>query len=219
MANLSAQVIRRAQAGDEAALNQVVTSQQNYVYSICMGVFGNPEEAADMTQEAFIHLFRVLPTFRGDTRFTTWLYRVVKNLCYDELRRRRRQPQQASEEALSFLPETAPWSDPERVVTREETQERVRAALGQLEDHYRLALTLYYFQGLKYREIAEVTGLPMNTVKSHIYRGKARMAELLSEPADVETDAPSTPAASSGGRPDSPVSPESRVALVTGPTR
>jgi RNA polymerase sigma-70 factor (ECF subfamily) len=184
MAEPSAEVIRRAQCGDEAALSELVSSQQNYIYSIAMGIFRNPDDAAEMTQEAFIRLFRVLPTFRGDTRFTTWLYRLVVNLCYDELRYRRRRPLPAEdgEEALSLVSETASWGDPEGEALQSDTQACVQAALQRLEEPYRLCLVLYYFQGLKYREIADITGWPLNTVKSHIRRGKIEMAELLTDP-------------------------------------
>lgn len=181
MAEPAPEIVRRAQAGDEAALTELVLSQQNYVYSIAMGIFRNPDEAADVTQEAFLRLFRVLPSFRGETRFTTWLYRLVVNLCYDELRRRKHCPigGEESEEALEQIAEEAPWADPDLGAERADTRERVRWALRQLDEPYRVVLILYYFHDLKYREIAEITGLPINTVKSHIHRGKAQLAELL----------------------------------------
>jgi RNA polymerase sigma-70 factor (ECF subfamily) len=195
MAQPSVETIRLAQTGDEEALTELVMSQQNYVYSIAMGIFRNPEDAADAAQDAFLHLFRVLPSYRGETRFTTWLYRVVVNLCYDELRRRKRRPAptEDGEETLARMRETAAWADPEQDATRAETQARVRAALGQLDEPYRLPLILYYFEELKYREIAEITGLPLNTVKSHIFRGKARLARILTGPADAEEDTASAP--------------------------
>ncbi|MGC8874032.1 MAG: RNA polymerase sigma factor [Chloroflexia bacterium] len=181
MAEPAPEVVRRAQAGDEAALTELVRSQQNYVYSIALGIFRNPDEAADVTQEAFLRLFQVLPTFRGETRFTTWLYRLVVNLCYDELRRQKRRPvgRETAEEALEQIPETAPWADPDLGAERTDVQEQVRRALAQLDEPYRTALILFYFRDLKYREIAEIMGLPINTVKSHIHRAKARLAELL----------------------------------------
>ena len=91
MAEPSAELLRRAQHGDSEALSQLVISQQHYVYSIAMNVLKNPEDAADLTQEAFIRLFRALPQYNGESRFTTWLYRLVVNLGRDELRRRGRQ--------------------------------------------------------------------------------------------------------------------------------
>ena len=91
MAEPSAEMIRRAQAGDPEALTQLIVSQQHYVYSIAMSVLKHPDDAADLTQDAFMRLFRALPQYNGESRFTTWLYRLVVNLGRDELRRRGRQ--------------------------------------------------------------------------------------------------------------------------------
>src|ERR671922_337046 len=90
MGEPSAALVRRAQAGDPESLAQLVQSQQSYVYSIAMSLMHNPADAADMTQEAFMRLFRSLGTYRGETKFTTWLYRLVTNICLDGLRRRGR---------------------------------------------------------------------------------------------------------------------------------
>src|SRR6202048_3928180 len=90
MAEPSPALVRRAQAGDRDALSALVQSQQTYVYSIAMSLMHNPADAADMTQEAFIRLMRSLGTYRAETKFTTWLYRLVTNICLDGLRRRGR---------------------------------------------------------------------------------------------------------------------------------
>src|SRR3954454_6049628 len=90
MAEPSTVLVQRAQAGDRDALSSLVQSQQTYVYSIAMSLMHNPADAADMTQEAFIRLMRSLGTYRAETRFTTWLYRLVTNICLDGLRRRGR---------------------------------------------------------------------------------------------------------------------------------
>ena len=93
MAEPTSECVRRAQAGDPAAITELIQSQQHYVYSIAMSVLHQPEDAADLTQEAFVRLLRVLPQYNGESRFTTWLYRMVVNLGRDELRRRGRQVQ------------------------------------------------------------------------------------------------------------------------------
>src|SRR3977135_3119998 len=90
MAEPSAALVQRAQAGDREAVSELVQSQQTYVYSIAMSLMHNPADAADMTQEAFVRLMRSLGTYRGETKFTTWLYRLVTNICLDGLRRRGR---------------------------------------------------------------------------------------------------------------------------------
>lgn len=186
MAEPSQELIRRAQAGDREALSQIIVGQQHYVYSIAMSVLKNPEDAADLTQEAFIRLFRALPQYNGESRFTTWLYRLVVNLGRDELRRRGRQvpvvPPMVDEEDIDPIASVADedrWTDPARSLDSQELRDEVRRALAQLEEHYRLVLTLYYFDDMKYTDIAEVLDLPLNTVKSHIRRGKERLAMLL----------------------------------------
>ncbi len=186
MAEPTRELIARAQEGDPQALTQIVLGQQHYVYSIAMSVLKNPEDAADLTQEAFIRLFRALPQYNGESRFTTWLYRLVVNLCRDELRRRGRQapiaPSASEDEEADQIASIADddrWANPAEALDTRELRDQVRQALGQLEEHYRLVLTLYYFEDLKYTDIAEILDIPLNTVKSHIRRGKERLAAIL----------------------------------------
>jgi RNA polymerase sigma-70 factor (ECF subfamily) len=179
-------MIQRAQAGEPEALTQLILSQQHYVYSIAMSVLKNPDDAADLTQDAFIRLVRALPQYTGESRFTTWLYRLVVNLGRDELRRRGRQvpiamPSEDAEEPdpMASVADDDRWADPAQALDSQELRAEVRRALAQLDEHHRLVLTLYYFDDMKYTDIAEVLGLPLNTVKSHIRRGKERLAALL----------------------------------------
>lgn len=186
MAEPSRDLIARAQQGDSQALTQLVLSQQHYVYSIAMSVLKHPEDAADLSQEAFIRLFRALPQYNGESRFTTWLYRLVVNMCRDELRRRGRQvpitaPSSDEDEAdqMAGVADDDRWADPAQALDSREVRDQVRRALAQLEEHYRLVLTLYYFEDMKYTDIADILDIPLNTVKSHIRRGKERLATIL----------------------------------------
>src|ERR671932_1311585 len=190
MAEPSPALVKRAQAGDRDALSALVQSQQTYVYSIAMSLMHNPADAADMTQEAFIRLFRSLGTYRGETKFTTWLYRLVTNICLDGLRRRRGvvesldEPTGDDEQRLGErLTDLDRWTQPEERLELRESAAAVRAALAQLPPAQRLALTLHYFEEMRYEEVAEVMGVPLNTVKSHIRRGKERLGAILAEPA------------------------------------
>jgi RNA polymerase sigma-70 factor (ECF subfamily) len=193
MAEPSPALVQRAQAGDREALAALVTSQQTYVYSIAMSLMHNPADAADMTQEAFIRLMRSLGTYRGETKFTTWLYRLVTNICLDGLRRRGRAVDSLDEpvgtttgedgqSAGERLADNDRWTQPEEEVELRESATEVRQALTRLPGPQRLALTLHYFDDMRYEDIAEIMGLPLNTVKSHIRRGKERLAVLLSSP-------------------------------------
>jgi RNA polymerase sigma-70 factor (ECF subfamily) len=192
MAEPSAALVQRAQAGDRDALSALVQSQQTYVYSIAMSLMHNPADAADMTQEAFVRLLRSLGTYRGETKFTTWLYRLVTNICLDGLRRRGRPVESLDESASTQAGDDAQtagerladhdrWTHPEEELELRESATEVRAAMNRLPAPQRLALTLHYFQEMRYEDIADTMGLPLNTVKSHIRRGKERLALLLSD--------------------------------------
>jgi len=198
MAEPSAVLVQRAQAGDRDALSALVQSQQTYVYSITMSLMHNPADASDMTQEAFVRLMRSLGTYRGETKFTTWLYRLVTNICLDGLRRRGRtvdsldEPMttQAGEDAQTAgerLADNDRWTHPEEEVELRESATEVRAALGRLPSAQRVALTMHYFEEMRYEDIADVMGLPLNTVKSHIRRGKERLGLLLSNPVQEQS--------------------------------
>jgi len=187
MAEPSPELVRRAQAGDRQALADLIGSQQTYVYSIAMSLMHQPADAADMTQEAFIRLLRSIGTYRGETKFTTWLYRLVTNICLDGMRRRGR-PVESLDVALGDdgsttlgdrLEDADRWTQPDEQVRFQESAAEVRAALAQLPAAQRLALTLHYFDDMRYEDIATAMDLPLNTVKSHIRRGKERMASLL----------------------------------------
>jgi RNA polymerase sigma-70 factor (ECF subfamily) len=196
MAEPSPALVQRAQAGDPAALSALVQSQQTYVYSIAMSLMHNPADAADMTQEAFVRLMRSLGTYRAETKFTTWLYRLVTNICLDGLRRRGRpiesldEPSTAGEDSQTpgeRLADNDRWTQPEQEVELRESAGEVRAALNELPPAQRLALTLHYFEDMRYEDIAETMHLPLNTVKSHIRRGKERLALALSNPAEEQS--------------------------------
>jgi RNA polymerase sigma-70 factor (ECF subfamily) len=202
MAEPSAVLVRRAQAGDKDALSALVQSQQTYVYSIAMSLMHNPADAADMTQEAFVRLLRSLHTYRAETKFTTWLYRLVTNICLDGLRRRGRGVDSLDEPTGSHSGEDAVtpgerladndrWTHPEEEVELHESAAEVRNALTRLPTAQRLALTLHYFEEMRYEDIAEVMNLPLNTVKSHIRRGKERLALLLSNQVSFDPSASS----------------------------
>lgn len=189
MAEPTAELVYRAQRGEPEALGALIVSQQQYIYNIAMTVMRQPEDAADLTQDACIKLLRVIGQYNGDSRFTTWLYRLVLNLGRDELRKRGRRvldlPAMTDDDGdaidpLNSIADDSRWADPQEVASNHELRNDVAKALQQLEDHYRLALTLYYFDDLRYNDIAEILEVPLNTVKSYIRRGKERLAVLLS---------------------------------------
>jgi RNA polymerase sigma-70 factor, ECF subfamily len=173
-------LVSRAQDGDRDALQALIVSQQSYVYSIAKGIMRSDPDAADMTQESFVRLLRSIRTYRAETKFTTWLYRLVTNICLDELRRRGAPTAVFDDVVTVEAADPDPWAQPEKWAAAVESASEVRTALEQLSMPQRLALTLFYFQDLRYEDIADVMGVPLNTVKSHIRRAKERLAEILS---------------------------------------
>jgi RNA polymerase sigma-70 factor (ECF subfamily) len=183
--------------GDQAAIAALVADQQRYVYSIAMTITRDPADAADLTQDALIRLIRAIGSYRGETKLSTWLYRLVVNLGIDRMRRRGAPPIRLDDEALDIdVPSDSPADDVAGTIERDEEARSVRAAIALLPDAQRLALTLHYFEDLRYEDIADVMGVPINTVKSHIRRGKEKLAVLLRP----SLDQPMDPRRAQGGR-------------------
>ena len=171
-------LIRRAGQGDSDAFRQLVETYQAPVYRLALRMCGGDAALAeDAAQEAFLAAWRGLPRFRGDSRFSTWLYRLTTNAAIDCLRREKRHRGTDDLDGVE-LPDGG--DTPQETAERSETRNAVRAALCQLTDEHREVLLLRYMQELDYGEIARALRISEGTVKSRINRAKARLKELLS---------------------------------------
>jgi RNA polymerase sigma-70 factor (ECF subfamily) len=172
-------LIGRAQQGDTAAFEVLMNRHAPYVYNLALRTVGDPQEAEDMAQETFIRAWRTLPQFRRQAQFTTWLYRIVVNLCYNRL------PGLKGELAALDPAEAEHLSDErprvEELVVTAEMQRLIHAALEALPESYRLLLTLRHLQEMSYAEIAETMQMPLGTVKTGIFRGRALLREALED--------------------------------------
>ena len=167
------EVVRAHLAGDRAAFTELVERHQGRVYNLAFRMLGRPEDAADATQEVFVTCLRKLHAFRGSSAFTTWLHRVAVNVCYDALRRRRREQPVRSED-------DAPEPDPaEDHADASAAAIDVQRALLLVPEDFRVALVLHDVQGLPYEEVAESLGVPVGTVKSRLHRGRVQLARAL----------------------------------------
>jgi RNA polymerase sigma-70 factor (ECF subfamily) len=173
-----AELVRRAQKGDDAAFEMLVSEYQTYAYNLALRVVGNEQEAEDMAQEAFVRAWLALPAFRGQSRFGTWLYRIVTNLCYNRLPVLRREFATMGEEDILGYADKKAGDVSDRLESRER-REWLHRQIDQLPEAYRLLLTLRYQQGLPYEDIAAVTGQPLGTVKTGIFRAKERLRSAL----------------------------------------
>lgn len=180
---IDGRVIEACQQGDREAFQLLFETYKDKVFSIAVySIGGDRTVADDVTQQVFLKLFTAIRQFRGDSEFTTWLYRLVVNACLDERRRRRR-----------LLPwgETVVMNNPgennagenrpqERQYARREVAEAVRAAIGELKPKFRLPMLLKYIEGLSYEEIASVMECSKGTVASRLNRGHSQLAKRLS---------------------------------------
>mgnify|MGYP004603908375 FL=1 len=168
-------LICRAARGDAEAFRQLVEAYQTPAYRLAARMCG-PDSAEDVTQEAFLAAWRALPEFRGDCRFSTWLYRLVSNAAIDCLRREKKHRDTGDVDDLE-LPDGGPSLQEQ--AERSDTRDAVRRALDRLSPEHRQVLLLRFMQELDYGEIAQVLDVSEGTVKSRINRAKSKLREML----------------------------------------
>lgn len=180
-----AELVQRAQRGDRAAFGALVEATQQQVYSLAYHFFPQPQEAEDLTQEIYLRAWRALPGFRGDARFSTWLYRIATNVCLNRRRQLGAQPRPADDETLlERMP--ARLAEPDAIVAARERKARLWQAVRSLPDRYRLVLALFYQQQLSYEEVAEALALPLGTIKAQLNRARHALAGILRKEASDE---------------------------------
>ncbi len=182
-------LIDAARQGDVNSFNQLVLDYQSMVYNLAYRILGDRHAASDATQEAFISAFKAIGKFRGGS-FKAWLMRIVTNACYDQLRRKQRRPT-ASLDALLVL-DPAPVQSltdfeesPEAYTVRQELSKVIQMGIANLPSEQRITLVLADVQGFSYKEIAEVTGVALGTVRSRLSRARARLRDFLLEQGEL----------------------------------
>ena len=178
-------LVRRAQAGDHEAFAALVEHTQTKVYNLALRLSGSAEDAADLTQEAYLNAWRGLSSFQGESAFSTWLYRLTTNVCIDFLRRERRRQTIAGAVSLddsevdyaNLVPDRAP--SPHEILEGRELKAAISRGLRQLSDEHRQVLVLREGTGGSYAEIAAVLGVEEGTVKSRIARARLALRNIL----------------------------------------
>ena len=181
---LDEQLVERVQRGDKAAFNLLVKKYQHKVVNLVARYVNNPGDVPDVAQEAFIKAYRALPTFRGESAFYTWLYRIAVNTAKNYLTSQGRRPPSSdveADDAESYgggeaLQEVA---TPENLALTDEIQRTVFAAIEALPEDLRTAITLRELEGLSYEEIAEIMDCPVGTVRSRIFRARDAIDKKL----------------------------------------
>ena len=174
MASTDEERVARATAGDQDCFNQLVARWERPIYALAYRTLGRDEDARDVTQETFLRAFRSIGGFRGQAKFSSWLYRIALNLCRDWIRRERRAPIVQPPEDVDVM-ELAAASEPsesiEDLVARKDLSRAVERAMALLPDEQRTAIVLKEYHGLTFQEIAELLGCPLSTVKTRLYQG------------------------------------------------
>lgn len=180
------ELIERSQAGDMAALEQLLGLYEGAIYNLVRRYFGNQSEAADVGQEAMIRVFRKIKEFQGRSSFKTWLYRVVTNVCLDALRKRKNEPLSLDEQDEDGRPVVRVRSaadDPQDALEREELRGILVEMIDGMAKEQRMIIVLRDMEGLSYEEIAAILGCSLGTVKSRLARAReALRRKFLANP-------------------------------------
>ena len=180
------QLVKGVAEGDTAAFERLIKRYQDRVYGFCLRILDDASEAEDVAQDVFLTLYRHADRFRGESLFSTWLFRIAKNQSLNRIKyleRRGRQAKRAmgdsQDERVASIREKEE-RQPDAMVESEQRAALVQRAMATLAEEHRVVLVLRDLDDLSYEEISEVTGLPIGTVKSRIHRGRAALAERLS---------------------------------------
>jgi RNA polymerase sigma-70 factor (ECF subfamily) len=177
-------LVARARDGDPQAFGELVTIYMRRAYYVALGLVGSQDDALDLSQEAFARAYRARESLDPDRPFYAWLYQIVRRLCFNHLRDRRTRYRRL-EQATPWLAEQAgakaAANDPGRAAERSELRARLEAAIDELPEREREVLVLKEFEGLRYREIADLLGIPIGTVMSRLYSARRSLAEKLED--------------------------------------
>lgn len=186
---LEAKLIERLVARDERAFNELVRNYERRVFGLVFRMLGSRAEAEDLTQEVFVQVFKAIGTFRGESKLSTWIYRIAVNLCKNRakyLRVRHTGEQDQIDDVAERLPPSqarhanvAQVDRPDEAMAGRQVEEIVRQAIAEVDENFRECLILCDVEELSYEEIAEITQLPVGTVKSRIFRARAQLREIV----------------------------------------
>ena len=183
MTRTDEELVARATAGDQDSFNQLVARWERPIYALAYRTLGREEEARDVVQEAFLRAYRGLKGFKGEAKFSSWLYRITLNLCRDWIRRERRAPIVQVPEGVDPVDladaQISPSESVEDLVGRREMSRAVAKAMAELPEEQRVAIMLREYHGLTFQEIADQLECPLSTVKTRLYQGLSVLRRRL----------------------------------------
>jgi len=168
------ELVARSIGGDADSFNELILRWERPIYALAYRTIGREEDARDVCQETFLRAFRALPGFRGQAKFSSWLYRIALNLCRDWIRRERRAQIVQAPESVDIVEMAAalePSETVEDLVARNDLARAVERVMAHLPEEQRTAIVLKEYHGLTFQEIADLVGCPLSTVKTRLYQG------------------------------------------------
>src|SRR5215213_9015403 len=178
------ELVARSIRGDTESFNELILRWERPIYVLAYRVIGREEDARDVCQETFLRAFRALPGFKGQAKFSSWLYRIALNLCRDWIRRQRRAPVMQMPEGVEvgeLIAERGPVESIEDLVGRRQLSAVVEQAMALLPEEQRTAIILKEYHGMTFQEIADLQACPLSTVKTRLYQGLAVLRRQLQE--------------------------------------
>jgi len=173
-------LIKQAIRGDAYAFEQLMRKHESRMYSVALRMCGNREDAQDCVQDAMLRIYRALDRFKGQSSFSTWVYRITMNTCLDELRRRKVRASTSLDSLLeSGWSPTDETDTPEHHAIDAERRKALSGAIQSLPEDMRSAIVLREMQGLSYEEISDVLSVNVGTIKSRISRGREKLRQLI----------------------------------------
>ncbi|MCL2412180.1 MAG: sigma-70 family RNA polymerase sigma factor [Treponema sp.] len=169
-------IVNQVVSGQKDLFRLLVRQHEKAVYRMGLSFFRNTEDANDFTQEVFLKAFKSLSHFEGRSRFSTWLYKIAYNTALNEINRRKEYHSLAEEDSSNLINNT---ETPERIALRDAASKAVREAIKELPERFRICVDLFYFYDRSYQEIEVITGIPVNTIKSNVFRSKIILREKL----------------------------------------
>lgn len=188
-------LVKRIRSGDQRAFKLLVERYQRKIYSVALGMVRDKEEAMDVSQEAFVKVYKYLDHFKGDASFYTWLYRITVNVCIDVIRKRGGRSemlefdesiQMDTNEANLGALGTRLGTNPQKSALRKELAEKIQEALAQVPEKHRAILLLREIEGMSYEDLARTLEIPKGTVMSRLFHARAKVQKILSEYLDLD---------------------------------
>jgi RNA polymerase sigma-70 factor (ECF subfamily) len=180
------ELVAQSIGGDAESFNELIRRWERPIYALAYRTIGRDEEARDICQETFLRAFRALPGFRGQAKFSSWIYRIALNLCRDWMRRDRRTPVVQAPEDVDMM-ELAAGPEPSEsiddLIARKDLTRIVERAMAKLPEEQRTAIVLKEYHGLTFQEIADLVGCPLSTVKTRVYQGLTVLRRELADSA------------------------------------